>query len=52
LVDKRTVFDMSPGEFAKGIRECIRAGATMVGGCCGTSPDHISALADTIIKGK
>jgi 5-methyltetrahydrofolate--homocysteine methyltransferase len=52
LVDNKTVFDMSPPEFVKGIQECISAGTTMVGGCCGTSPDHICALADTIIKGK
>jgi 5-methyltetrahydrofolate--homocysteine methyltransferase len=52
LVDKRAVFDMPPGEFVKGIRECISAGATMVGGCCGTSPEHICALADAIIQGK
>jgi 5-methyltetrahydrofolate--homocysteine methyltransferase len=51
LVDNKTVFDMSPPEFIKGIKECISAGATMVGGCCGTSPEHICALADTIIKG-
>ena len=52
LVDKRTVFDMSAPEFVKGIMECIGAGATMVGGCCGTSPEHICALADAMIKGK
>jgi 5-methyltetrahydrofolate--homocysteine methyltransferase len=52
MVDNKTVFDMSPPEFVKGIRECISAGAHMVGGCCGTSPEHICALADAIIKGK
>jgi 5-methyltetrahydrofolate--homocysteine methyltransferase len=50
VVDNETVFDMSPGKFVKGIKECISAGATMVGGCCGTSPEHICALADAIIK--
>ena len=52
VVDNKTVFDMLPGEFVQGIKECISAGATMVGGCCGTSPEHICALADAIIKGK
>lgn len=52
VVDNKTVFDMSPGEFVKGVRECISAGASMVGGCCGTSPEHICALADAVIKGK
>jgi 5-methyltetrahydrofolate--homocysteine methyltransferase len=52
MVDKETVFDMSPAEFAIGIRKCISAGAHMVGGCCGTSPEHICALADAIFKSK
>jgi 5-methyltetrahydrofolate--homocysteine methyltransferase len=52
MVDHKTVFDMSPPEFVQGIMECIRAGAHMVGGCCGTSPEHICALADAVIKGK
>jgi 5-methyltetrahydrofolate--homocysteine methyltransferase len=52
VVDNKTVFDMSPAEFVQGIKECISAGATMVGGCCGTSPEHICVLADAIIKGK
>ena len=52
VVDNKTVFDMPPEEFVKGIRECISAGATMVGGGCGTSPEHICALADAVIEGK
>lgn len=52
MVDHKTVFDMSPPEFVTGIMECISAGATMVGGCCGTSPEHLCALADAIIKNK
>ena len=52
MVDKKTVFDMSPSEFVQGIRECMSAGAHVVGGCCGTSPAHICALADAIFKGK
>ena len=51
VVDNKTVFDMSPEEFVKGIKECISAGAAMVGGCCGTAPEHICALEDVIIKG-
>ena len=41
LVDNRTVFDMGPADFADGIAACIAAGATIVGGCCGTTPHHI-----------
>ena len=52
VVDNKTVFDMSPEEFVKGIKECISAGAHMVGGCCGTAPEHICALADAVFKNK
>ena len=45
LISDKTVFDMSPAAFAAGIVECIRAGARLVGGCCGTSPEHIRAVA-------
>lgn len=45
LVEDKTVYDMEPAHFADGIAACIEAGATIVGGCCGTSPDHIRELA-------
>jgi len=48
LVDDRTVFDMGPAAFADGIVECVRAGAQLVGGCCGTGPEHIRAVAERI----
>jgi 5-methyltetrahydrofolate--homocysteine methyltransferase len=48
LKDDLTVFDMDPAAFAQGIRECLLAGAQLVGGCCGTTPDHIKAVADML----
>jgi 5-methyltetrahydrofolate--homocysteine methyltransferase len=45
LIGDKTVFEMTPVPFAAGIDECIRAGARFVGGCCGTSPEHIRAVA-------
>lgn len=45
LISDKTVFEMAPAPFATGIAECIRAGARLVGGCCGTSPEHIRAIA-------
>ncbi len=44
LIGDKTVFDMEPEPFAEGIVECIQAGATIVGGCCGTTPAHIEAV--------
>jgi 5-methyltetrahydrofolate--homocysteine methyltransferase len=48
LVGHQTVFDMSPAEFAAGMAACRQAGAQLVGGCCGTSPAHIRAVADML----
>ncbi len=50
LVDGKTAFDMGPDGFAAGVLECYRAGATLLGGCCGTSPDHIRALAQRMCR--
>ncbi|HEY3277795.1 MAG TPA: homocysteine S-methyltransferase family protein [Syntrophorhabdaceae bacterium] len=50
FVDNRTFFTMSPAEFAEGVAECIKAGARLVGGCCGTSPAHIRALAEKLAE--
>lgn len=44
LVENQTVFDMSPSDFAAGVYKCKRAGARLLGGCCGTSPGHILAM--------
>lgn len=50
LVDNETVFKMAPDDFALGISECLSAGAQMVGGCCGTTPEHIRAVAGLLGK--
>ncbi|MFH1830445.1 MAG: homocysteine S-methyltransferase family protein [Pseudomonadota bacterium] len=45
-VGGKSVYNLSPKEFAKMLCEFIRSyGISMVGGCCGTTPDHIAALA-------
>lgn len=44
LQDGETVFDVGPEEFAQAMEAILDAGATVVGGCCGTTPDHIRAL--------
>ena len=41
VVDGRTVFTVGPEEFARDVVELIKAGASIVGGCCGTTPAHI-----------
>ncbi len=44
LVDGRTVYDVGPEDFASAMEALLDAGATVVGGCCGTTPEHIAAL--------
>ena len=44
IVDERTVFTVGPEEFAKDVASLVDAGASIVGGCCGTTPAHIAAL--------
>lgn len=43
-----TVYPMSPEEFASWGPEFIRAGAGLLGGCCGTTPEHIRLLTDSV----
>ena len=43
-VEGRTVFDLSPEGFAEQMEAVARAGAQLLGGCCGTTPEHIAAL--------
>ncbi len=50
LEDGRTVYRMTPEEFAAAGAKLVEAGASIVGGCCGTTPAHIKALADAVEK--
>ena len=42
----RTVYDVGPDAFAKTELALVREGVRLVGGCCGTTPAHIRALAE------
>jgi methionine synthase I (cobalamin-dependent) len=44
LPDERGAYPVSPEEMAGFARAAIRAGAGLVGGCCGTTPEHIGAM--------
>lgn len=45
LIDGETVFNLGPQEFGLQVKGLVMDGATIVGGCCGTTPDHINELA-------
>jgi 5-methyltetrahydrofolate--homocysteine methyltransferase len=45
LIDGKAVYKVTPDEFASAAQKIYAAGVTIIGGCCGSSPDHINALA-------
>ncbi|MCL2695260.1 MAG: homocysteine S-methyltransferase family protein [Clostridiales bacterium] len=48
MVGDSAVFVLSPEAFAAEMAALFRAGATLLGGCCGTTPAHIAALTKAI----
>jgi methionine synthase I (cobalamin-dependent) len=48
LAGGRTVYRTTPAEFVKHVPALLEAGASFIGGCCGTSPDFIRAIAATL----
>lgn len=48
LEDGVTVYKMEPEEFAQSAVELVEAGASVLGGCCGTTPVHIRELVNTL----
>ena len=44
--DGMTYYDISPEVFADQMHRIVSAGACIVGGCCGTTPEHIRAVAE------
>jgi 5-methyltetrahydrofolate--homocysteine methyltransferase len=45
LEGEKTVFKETPEFMASKVSDLIKAGAQIIGGCCGTTPDHIAAIA-------
>ncbi len=46
----QTVYDMKEAEFAEGMKLLVEAGASVIGGCCGTSPSYIRAAKEAVGK--
>jgi 5-methyltetrahydrofolate--homocysteine methyltransferase len=49
-VESGKVFYMEPELYAKQTLECYKSGASIIGGCCGTTPEHINILSELIVK--
>ena len=51
VLGRRTVYQGTPDYFARQMVQILRAGASIVGGCCGTTPEHIARLAALLREG-
>lgn len=49
--DGKTVFKDTPEQMASQVDDLIKAGANIIGGCCGTSPTHIEKMASMVRTG-
>lgn len=50
LHDGISIFPETPDEMSAQIGELVDAGANIVGGCCGTTPEHITKIAEVVRK--
>jgi len=50
LVGDKAVYKVSPEDFAVITEKIYSAGVTIIGGCCGTGPEHIKAVAEIFRK--
>ena len=44
LMDMKVVYDETPAQMMTGVAPLLQAGASIIGGCCGSTPDHIRAF--------
>lgn len=47
-LDDRTIYESSPAYFARFAKRFVEIGASIIGGCCGTTPEHIRAIAAAV----
>jgi 5-methyltetrahydrofolate--homocysteine methyltransferase len=43
-----SVYDVTPAQLGAAARSYVQAGARVVGGCCGSTPEHVRAIVDAI----
>lgn len=48
--DNKVVYDTTPAQFADFARQFVELGVRIIGGCCGTTPAHIKAVVDSLVK--
>jgi len=50
VIDGKTVFEVTPEDYAEAIEKMIDMGVCIIGGCCGTTPEHIKAVKDLTLR--
>lgn len=50
VVDGRTVHPATPAQMGKLAKNLRAAGVKIIGGCCGTTPDHLAAMAEALAE--
>lgn len=50
IVDGKTVYDVNPGQFGEECEKIAAIGSSVIGGCCGTTPEHIRAMIEKCEK--
>jgi 5-methyltetrahydrofolate--homocysteine methyltransferase len=52
LVGDRVIYSETPEFFAVKCRDLLELGVNIIGGCCGTTPEHIAAIREVVVKTK
>ncbi len=48
LIQGRTVYEQSPEEMASEVKALVQAGANIISGCCGTTPEHMAKIVKAV----
>jgi methionine synthase I (cobalamin-dependent) len=51
IVGDAVVYEAGPEDLAEHVRGYVDRGARIVGGCCGSTPEHVAAIADALGRG-
>ena len=48
IVDGQATYDVDAEEFYKGVKNFVKVGASIIGGCCGTDPSFINKISNNL----
>jgi 5-methyltetrahydrofolate--homocysteine methyltransferase len=48
--DGKTIYNETPGQMASYVKQLVEVGANIIGGCCGTTPEHITRIREKLIE--